>query len=101
MSIVNAKKMSPSDAIKAAMGYFNEFFAGQKIENKLLEELDFNDSTETWVVTVGFDVGRTKMKQPGMNALAGFVSQEIVPVREARRFFIRDSDAGLIKMDDA
>lgn len=101
MSVADAKKLSPSDAIAAAKRYFSEFFNEVKIENILLEELDFNDGNGTWNVVIGFDVGRTKMMQPSMNALAVFAQQEVVPVREARRFIIRDDDGGLIKMENA
>ncbi len=99
MPIADAKSLTPSNAIEIAKGYFNEFFADTKTENVLLEELDFDDSTGVWSVTIGFDVGRTKMRQPNYNALAALSPQEVIPVREARRFFIRDEDSALIKLD--
>lgn len=99
MSIADAKSLTPSSAIAAAKQYFADFFGAEKVQNILLEELDFDESQGIWNVVIGFDVGRTKMRQPSMNALAAFAQHEIVPVREARRFVIRDSDGGLVKME--
>ena len=100
MSIANANSLTPSDAISIARKFFGEFFAGTITENVLLEELDYDDSSGVWGVTIGFDVGRTKMRQPNINALAALTPQEVIPVREARRFLIRDDDGALIKMED-
>lgn len=101
MSVANAKGMSASQAIGRARQYFDEFYADQVIENVLLEELDFDEEMGNWLVTIGFDIGRKKIRQPGQNALASlFAEQEVVPIREARRFVLSDSGGSLIRMED-
>jgi len=41
-------------AVKLAKDYITELFAGEKIGNLGLEELDYDDSKHVWVVTIGF-----------------------------------------------
>jgi hypothetical protein len=98
MSIAAAKGMSAKQAIDSAMSFFNEFFMNQSFQNVLLEELVFDDGKKTWLVRIGFDVGRNKMKQPGGNALTAMFDQEIVPIRESRVFEISDANGNLIRL---
>lgn len=100
MSIAAAKGMTAKQAVNKALSYFNEFFADQVIENVLLEELDFNESDQVWLVTIGFDTGRKSIRQPSLNALAALSQQELTPIREARVFIIEDETGGLVKMSD-
>jgi hypothetical protein len=101
MSVANAKGMSASEAIRRARQYFDEFYFDQVIENVLLEELDFDEASGNWLVTIGFDIGRKKIRQPSQNTLASlFAEQEVLPIREARKFVISDAGGGLIRMED-
>ncbi len=79
------------------MKEFDRFFVtSNQVANVLLEELEH--SSEKWMVTIGFDLGRTKMRQPNHNALAIF-QDEIVPIREARRFIIDSTSGELLKIE--
>ena len=100
MSIAAAKGMTAKQAIKCAMVFFDDFYSGDHFENILLEELEFDDSKNAWLVRIGFDIGRKKMRQPGGNALAAMFDHEIVPIRETRLFEISDADGGLLRMGD-
>ena len=98
MAVADAQNLTAKEAIKVAREYFNDFFQGSVVNNILLEEIEFEDGL--WSVPIGFDVGRTKMRQPSGNALAAIRPSEVVPVREARTFVIRDKDSALVKMFD-
>ncbi|MDP7151271.1 MAG: hypothetical protein QGI08_07750 [Paracoccaceae bacterium] len=100
MAVADAKNLSASDAISRAKAFFDEFFADQVVENVLLEELDYDETEGYWLVTIGFDVGRMKIRQPSQNALAFLADQEITPIREARVFRISDETGMLLKMED-
>jgi hypothetical protein len=101
MSIAAAKGMSAKEAVERALMYFREFFSDQVIVNVLLEELDFDESDRTWLVKIGFDIGRKSIKQPSRNALATlYGEQELTPIREARTFVLEDDGGNLVKMSD-
>jgi len=98
MSIAAAKGMTAMLAVATARKYFDQFFADQVIENVLLEELDYDEGSGHWLVTIGFDVGRKAIRQPNQNALAVFSQQVVTPIREARLFEIVDADGSLDQM---
>lgn len=100
MGLAEASGLTAQQAIDKAKEYFKQFYAGENITNVLLEELDFDSSRKTWVVTIGFDVGRKMIRQPSMNALAMLGHEEISPIREARRFIIQDSNGDLVRMEN-
>lgn len=100
MGITAAKQMTAKEAVDRAREYFWEFFSDQVVENVLLEELDFNESQNTWEVTIGFDIGRKSIKQPSRNALAALAHQELTPIRESRQFILEDDGGQLVKMSD-
>ncbi|MCE8507751.1 hypothetical protein KBY28_04720 [Ruegeria pomeroyi] len=100
MSIATASGLTAKDAIAKAKFFFRDFFSDQNVENVLLEELDFDDVSGNWRVTIGFDVGRKAVRQPSLNALAALTHQEVTPIREARVFEISDSDGSLVKMSN-
>ena len=101
MSVEKAQGMTAKQAILAARAYFDEFFGAEPIRNVLLEQLDFDDTREVWVVTFGFDAGREAIAQPGGLGLPGLLGARTTPIREARRFEIEDATGALVKMTDA
>ena len=102
MSLAAAKGLKPREAIDAAYAYFEQFLGDRAVKNILLEELEFDDSSGHWLVTIGFDTGRTSFKQPSVHgSLSLFDSDEVVPIREARRFYITDDGGALTKMERA
>lgn len=46
--------MKVREAVSAAKQVLQEFFAEEKIENLGLEEVEFDDVTNTWSITFGF-----------------------------------------------
>lgn len=100
MNIAAAKGLTARGAIDLAMGFFKDFYPAERVENVLLEELEFDDARNAWLVKIGFDIGRKKMRQPNLNALALMFDQEIVPIRETRVFEISDVDGALQRMGD-
>jgi hypothetical protein len=100
MSLAGAKVLKPKQAIAKALEFFNDFFSDQGIKNVLLEELEFDDVSGNWNVTIGFDIGRESIRKPGTNALSMFGQQEVTPLREARRFEITDRGGDLVRMVD-
>ncbi|MDF0600381.1 hypothetical protein P1J78_06540 [Psychromarinibacter sp. C21-152] len=96
MSIAAAQTFSAQQAVDAAFAEFHRFFAAADVKNALLEELDYDEQADEWLVRIGFDVGRTAILKPGTNALAALVHQEEVrPVRETRTFVLQGSDGAL------
>ena len=89
------------EIVAIAMKYFHDFFDSPMIKNVLLEELEYDEQKGVWLVTIGFDVGRSKIQKPSQNALAMFQSEEITPIRESRQFHIADADGQFVKLSDA
>lgn len=46
--------MEVREAVATAKSYLAEFFADEKIENLGLEEVELDESTNTWRITLGF-----------------------------------------------
>ncbi len=46
--------MEVKEAVKLAMKYVAELFEEEQIENLGLEEVEFEDGTDSWQVTIGF-----------------------------------------------
>ena len=100
MSVARAKGMSAKEAVSKARGHFDEFFGSEPIKNVLLEQLDFDELNDVWVVTFGFDAGRVSFSQPPIGSLMLSGVQKS-PIREARTFEIEDGTGALVKMRDA
>ena len=88
-------ELTAKQAIKYAFEMFNEFFDGAgRRSNVLLEGLEYVDSDDQWLVTIGFDAGRVKET----TSTLGFGQSVIEPIRETRQFFLRASDGKLVRM---
>ena len=101
MNISAAKGLTARQAIDRAMSFFRDFYAVDRIENVLLEELDYDDANTVWMVRIGFDIGQKKMSHPGGNGIMSMLTgQEVTPIRETRVFVISDADGTLRRMGD-
>ena len=47
--------MDVKDAVRTAKDYVEVLFEGESIENVGLEEVSFDDETDSWRVTIGFN----------------------------------------------
>jgi len=45
-------------AVSNAMKFVRELYSGEKIGEFLLEEVEFSESTQQWLVTIGFMVSK-------------------------------------------
>ena len=51
--------MSVKDAVKVAIDYVQDLYADSNLRNLLLEEVEFSEVTNQWLVTVGFSLPET------------------------------------------
>lgn len=52
--------MSVKSAVKAAIDYVEDLYAGSNLRDLMLEEVEFSEATNHWLVTVGFSLPETK-----------------------------------------
>ena len=57
-------RLSPSDAVRRARTYFDDFHKADgrdfELSHLMLDGLEYDDETNVWRVTIGFDAGRRK-----------------------------------------
>lgn len=85
------------DAIKKAFEHFDLIYEGEKIPNKLLEEIEYDDSSDIWKVVIGFDSNRitTRTEGPGM-----FASSVREKERKYKQIRLKGQDGSFVKMVD-
>ncbi len=88
------KEMTAKEAIDGAFSYFREFFDSPYRGNVLLEGIEYLDQEHQWLVTIGFDAGRSKETQSPF----GFGDKTKEPIRELRAFVISANDGSLVRM---
>jgi len=88
-------ELTAKQAIRAAFDLFKEFFDGQHPSRVLLEGLEYLDSNDEWLVTIGFDAGREKET----SSTLGFGARTREPIRETRQFVLRAKDGSLVRMN--
>jgi hypothetical protein len=102
MTLVAATGLKPREAIDKAYAHFREFFDEKIVKNVLLEQLEFDENTSTWQVTIGFDMGREAFRPPSFAGVGALLERdEVRPIREARRFDLSDHGGQLLRMVDA
>ncbi len=52
-------QVSVKDAVKVAIDYVQDLYADSNLRNLLLEEVEFSEVTNQWLVTVGFSLPET------------------------------------------
>ena len=63
--------MDVKEAVKTAKTYITQLFAEEELSNLGLEEVEFDDSSGTWSVTVGFSRPWDRSEASPFSALAG------------------------------
>ncbi len=49
-------------AVQAAIDYIKDLYAGKALQDLLLEEVEFSEATNQWLVTIGFSLAEEKEK---------------------------------------
>ena len=65
-------------AVSNAIEFVRELYKGEEIKDILLEEVEFSESTNQWLITIGFM--RNKMKDQSSS-----IANLILPERESTR----------------
>jgi hypothetical protein len=53
-----ATPVTVQKAVSNAMSYVRQLYAHESIDDLLLEEVEFSESTEQWLITIGFTVSK-------------------------------------------
>ena len=48
------------DAVAAAIAYVKELYDGVSLRDLLLEEIEYSDASDKWLVTIGFSLPETR-----------------------------------------
>ena len=91
------------DAIKKAFELFEVIYEGEKVPNRLLEEIEYDDSSGTWNVVIGFDSNRITTKTE-RNTLANILGDPSTLIKEKERKYkqirLKGEDGSFVKMLD-
>jgi hypothetical protein len=47
-------------AVSNAMGFVRDLYKGANIDDLLLEEVEFSESTQQWLITIGFMISKIR-----------------------------------------
>lgn len=94
MGLPAQKGLTAKEAIDVAFDVFAELFGDKPFKNVLLEGVEYVDARDEWLVTIGFDSGRTRQTGAG-GALFGQTTENI---REGRVITLRASDGQFVRM---
>jgi hypothetical protein len=94
--------MNVKEAVGAAKAYVSDLFKDQIYSDPLLEEVEFDDNSRTWQVTVGFlrlpelPRGLGDPGQSELDRVRGAIELGVAPFAMPRRAYkvVRISDAG-------
>ena len=53
-------RLPVKDAVTAAIAYVKELYEGVSLRDLLLEEIEYNNASDKWLVTIGFSLPETK-----------------------------------------
>ncbi len=83
--------MDVKEAVKLAKHHVIDLFAEEKVTNLGLEEVEFDDATNTWSVTIGF----SRPWDEPRSSFAALAGQMLYPKRSYKVILISD-DAGKV-----
>ena len=84
--------MNMKEAARTAKEYVADLYAGEGITDVGLEEIEFDDRSNDWVVTIGF----ARPWDQKVNNLAATLERKQVPARSYKVVRIDDDDDGRI-----
>lgn len=53
-------RVSVKEAVAAAIAYVKELYEGVSLRDLLLEEIEYSNASDKWLVTIGFSLPETK-----------------------------------------
>jgi hypothetical protein len=53
-------RLPVKDAVAVAIAYVKELYEGVSLRDLLLEEVEYNNASDKWLVTIGFSLPETK-----------------------------------------
>jgi hypothetical protein len=53
-------RLPVKDAVTAAIDYVKELYEGVSLRDLLLEEIEYSNASDKWLVTIGFSLPETK-----------------------------------------
>ena len=93
MAEVAASGLTAKEAIEAAFAHFDELVGSNETKHVLLEGVELSQSGDAWIITIGFDIGRTRSKTVSFGG-----SIETVPIREIRQIHVAVNTGQLVRM---
>ena len=91
------------DAIKKSFQYLEEMYEGQELPNKLLEEIEYDDSSDIWKVVIGFDSNRITTTTEGSDMFRTALGSKSTVKKKERNYKqirLKGADGSFIKMID-
>lgn len=86
------------NAIKKAFEHFELIYEGNKLPNKLLEEIEYDNEDDIWKVVIGFDSDRVTTKTDGPAMFASTTVKE--KERKYKQIRLKGKDGSFVKMID-
>jgi hypothetical protein len=80
-------------AVSNAMQFIRELYADNQIKAVLLEEVEFSEPADQWLITIGFTVNKIKIKENSSSSLADLILPERETVRKYKIVHI-DAQSG-------
>lgn len=92
--------MEVKEAIAAAKSYVANVFDGDKIQNLGLEEIEFDDTNQLWIVTVGFSRPWDRRTPTLHDQMIGNYGRRdpYRPNRDYKVVSVRDSDGKVVSV---
>ncbi len=87
------------EAVKIARNFATEIYQDEEVSNIGLEEVNFDEETKQWAVTIGFDTNRKKVSRPNKPlSIIGNLNNEVSeePIR-AYKVIRLDAEKGKFK----
>ena len=85
------------EAVKKAFEHFELIYEGKKLPDKLLEEIEYDNSSGTWNVVIGFDSDHITTRTEGPSVFPSTVQEK---ERKYKQIILKGDDGSFIKMLD-
>lgn len=85
------------EAIKKAYEYIDLMYEGEKLPNKLLEEIEYDEGADAWKVVIGFDSDHVTTKTSGTSLFPSTIREKERKYKQVR---IKGETGEFIKMVD-
>lgn len=93
------------EAVIQAKSYAKELYDDEDIQDLSLEEIDFDDTSDNWRVTLGYNTKRHSFEKNLNSPISEFINpfnlnqdSKIKTIREYKIFEINANNGNLIKM---